>query len=135
MTCLHSVSLQISQEQIEAVLKLSGSERLRYFIKMIADREVVWGLYDIGWALASTDEGDSVFPLWPAMEYAKLCAVDEWHRYEPRSIALDDLRTNLLPMLERDVVLPCVFPTPASKGAIPSFDDLTRALDAELRRY
>ena len=36
MTCLHSVSLQISQEQIEAVLKLSGSERLRYFIKMIA---------------------------------------------------------------------------------------------------
>jgi hypothetical protein len=79
--------------------------------------------------------GTPVFPLWPAEEYARACATNEWSAYQPRSIELSRLTAELLPRLRDDGVLPCVFFTPTSQGVTPSVDDLLAALDAESAKY
>lgn len=127
--------MKVNPRQMEAVLALPGIGRFEHFIKVIADWQEVWGLYQQGWALAATDDGTTVFPLWPAKEYAQICAENEWKGYEPRSISLSDFTDVLLPKLKADGVLPGVFFTPSSKGLTPSIDELKAALDAELQNY
>lgn len=125
----------MNPKQMEAVLALPGVKRFEHFIKVIADWQEVWGLYHDGWALAAADDGTTVFPLWPAKEYAQVCAVNEWMGYESRSISLSDFTEVLLPKLKLDGVLPGVFFTPTSKGVTPSVDELKLALDEELQNY
>lgn len=127
--------MKVNPKQMEAVLALPGVKRFEHFIKVIADWQEVWGLYQDGWALAATDDGTPVFPLWPAKEYAQVCAVNEWKGYEPRSIGLSDFREVLLPKLKLDGVLPGVSFTPTSKGVTPSVDELKLALETELLNY
>lgn len=127
--------MKIGSKQMDAVLALPGAMRFQHFVKVVADQEEAWGLYDGGWALAATDDGTQVFPLWPAKEYAEICAGKEWTGYVPRSITLVDLVELLLPRLRADGVLPGVFYTPSSKGVTPSCDELRAALDAELEKY
>lgn len=127
--------MTLSQKQIEAVIRLSGPERYNHFIKQVADSEEVWGLYKDGWALAAMSDGTEVFPFWPAKEYAALCAQNEWAGYEPHMIDLENLIEELLPMIERDGVLPGVFYTPANKGVTPSISQLLEDLQRELQWY
>lgn len=127
--------MRVTPKQLEAVLALSGIKRFEHFIKVIADWQEVWGLYQGGWALAAADDETTVFPLWPAKEYAQVCAANEWAGYEPRSISLSDFTEVLLPKLKQDGVLPGVFFTPTSKGVTPSVDELKSALEAELQNY
>jgi len=112
--------MNVSPEQIETVLALPGVKRFEHFIKVIADWQEVWGLYQDGWARAAADAGTTVFPLWPAREYAQVCAANEWTGYEPRSISLSDFTEVLLPQLKLDGVSPGVFFTPTSKGGTAS---------------
>lgn len=127
--------MKVNPKQMEAVLSLPGGRRYEHFIKVVADQQEVWGLYRSGWALAATDDGATVFPLWPAKEYAQMCAVKEWAGYEPRLIGLSDFTGVLLPKFKIDGVLPGVFFTPSSKGLTPSVDELQAALDVELQNY
>ncbi len=122
-------------KQLAAVFALPPEKRFQHFTGMVADREQAWGLYQDGWALACTDDGTKVFPLWPAKEYAQACALDDWAAYEPREIPLGDLMESLLPKLKSDGVLPGILPTPAGKGATPPVDDVMAALEEELRKY
>jgi hypothetical protein len=127
--------MKISPKQMEAVLALPGAKRFEHFIKVVADWQEVWGLYQDGWALAAADDGATVFPLWPAKEYAQVCALNEWKGFEPRPISLGDFTEVLLPKLKLEGVLPGVFFTPTSKGVTPPVDELMAALQAELQNY
>lgn len=127
--------MKINQKQIEAVSALSGIDRYKHFVKVVADWQKAWGLYDNGWALAATDEGTPVFLFWPAEEYATLCAKEEWGSYKPRAIELEDLMNTLLPKLRKDGVLPGIFFTPSGRGVTPSVDELLGALKDELQNY
>lgn len=57
---------KINQKQIEAVLALPAAKRYDHFIKLVADWQELWGLYNDGWAMAATESGEPVFPMWPA---------------------------------------------------------------------
>ena len=127
--------MKINPKQIESVLALAGSKRYQHFVKVVTDWEEVWGLYQDGWALASTDDGQKVFPLWPAKEYAQLCAEKEWRGYEPESFSLEDFMGELLPNLKDDGVLPGIFYTPSDKGVTPTVDQLLADLNEELKNY
>ncbi len=124
-----------SKKKIEAIVALPGQKRYSHFIKTIADREEVWGLYLDGWALAVTGDGDEVFPMWPAKEFADICARNEWINYEATHFSLDELMDELLPNLKNDNVLPGVFYTPEEKGVTPSVDQLLSDLKEELEAY
>jgi hypothetical protein len=127
--------MKINQKQIESVIALPGPKRYEHFIKVVADWEEVWGLYQDGWALAATDDGQKVFPVWPAKEYAELCAAKEWSGYKPESFSLTDFMEELLPNLKSDGVLPGVFYTPSDKGVTPTVDQVLADLNKELENY
>jgi hypothetical protein len=127
--------MNISKKQIEAVISLSGDKRYTYFIKMISDWETVWGLYNEGWALSETDEGDVVFPLWPAKEYSDLCAIDEWSEYKSVSFTLESFIEELLPNLNIDSMLPCIFSTSKNDGVIIPIEQLLQDIEIELEKY
>ncbi|MFK0276096.1 DUF2750 domain-containing protein [Ensifer sp. NPDC090286] len=127
--------MKVSPRQMEAVLALPVVKRFEHFVKVIADWEEVWGLYQDGWALAEADDGTTVFPLWPAKEYARVCTLNEWSGFEPRAISLGDFTEVLLPKLKLEGVLPGVFFTPTSKGVTPPVDELMAALQEELQNY
>ncbi len=124
-----------SSQQIVSVLSLPARERYSHFVKHVADWEEAWGLYADGWALAGTERGEKVFPLWPAKEYAVLCATGDWSGYSPRSIPLEDLLEALLPRLRSDGALAGVFYTPDNKGVTVPPDQLLQDLRIEASRY
>ena len=128
--------LILSQKQIESILNLPGPQRYSHFIRRVVDSDEAWGLWtEGGWALSSTDEGETVFPLWPHREYAALCAVNEWEGYEPAAIPLDDLLTELLPKLGADHVRLSIFRSPDGQAVFPTIEQLTTDLRQELTRY
>src|SRR4051794_28979139 len=108
--------MKVNQAKIDAVLALPGPTRYSHFIKVAADQRKVWGLFLDGWALAETNDGMAVFPIWPAMEYAKSCAMGVWCEYKEREIDLDTLFNVLLPRLRKTGTLLGVFPTPTEHG-------------------
>lgn len=127
--------MKVNPKQLSAVIALPGDSRYEHFVKVIADWQEVWGLYQDGWALAAADDGTTIFPMWPAKEYAEVCAEKEWAGHEAKAFSLDDLLNELLPKLERDGMLPGVFFTPSSNGVTPSIDQLRRDLGRELQNY
>ncbi|MBD8657495.1 DUF2750 domain-containing protein [Oxalobacteraceae sp. CFBP 13730] len=127
-------AIKLGGQQLAAVVTLAGPERYEYFIRCAAEAREVWGLYQDGWALAKTDDGTLVFPMWPANEYATLCAEFEWDGYDAQAFSLEELIEELLPQLEEDSVLPGVFYTPGDKGITPTVAQLIGDLEDELRR-
>ncbi|MEH6437038.1 DUF2750 domain-containing protein [Massilia sp. DD77] len=128
-------AIKLGAQQLAAVVTLPGPDRYEYFVKRVADSQEVWGLYQDGWALAKTDDGTLVFPMWPASDYASLCAEYEWDGYDAQAFSIEELLEDLLPQLEQDRVLPGIFYTPGDKGITPTIAELRRDLAQELGRY
>ena len=125
-----------SDKEIQSVLLLDGPARFDHFIKQVIDFEEAWGLWNDGWALMANNEGTSVFPLWPAREYAELHRHGDWAEYQAKPIPLNDLLNDLLPGFGERGVLPGVFPTPTGKGLTPTSEELARKLRAnDLENY
>jgi hypothetical protein len=127
-------AIKLEAQQLADVVTLGAPQRYQHFVRQVADEGEVWGLYRDGWALAKTDDGTLVFAMWPASEFADLCAEFEWDGYEPQSFPLDDLMTDLLPQLEEDGVLPGIFYTPGDRGLTPTIYMLRMDLERALKR-
>src|SRR5438045_99820 len=117
--------MKMNQKKMESVLALPAPKRYAHFIKVAADQRKVWGLFSDGWALAETNDGKRAFALWPAQEYAALCARDDWSGYEAREIDLDTLLEVLIPKLKESGTLAGAFPTPDEQGITPEWEQLT----------
>jgi hypothetical protein len=63
--------VRVSAKQMEAVLALPGSRRFEHFVKVVADWQQAWGLYQDGWALAAADDG---VPVLSAVAGQGICA-------------------------------------------------------------
>ncbi len=126
---------KISQKQIEAILSLDGATRYSHFIKQVVGFDEVWGLYNEGWVLVSTDEGETLFPVWPAKEYAELCATNIWSEYHPHKLSLEVFMDDLIPALKEDQISICVFLTPQDKGITPRIEQILNDLNQELEWY
>jgi hypothetical protein len=125
----------MNEKKIQSVMSLPAPERYSHFIKVAADRRLVWGLWSDGWALHQTDDdGTIVFPIWPEKVYAELCATDEWSHFEASEIDLDDLFDELIPRLRDDGKLVTVFPVPGVGGVVPALGVLEEDLRNELSR-
>lgn len=127
--------LVVPAAELESVIKLGGAKRYEYFVKRVADWEQAWSLWDEGWAMMADNEGMALLPLWPASEFASICATDVWSAYKSVEISLDALLDELLPRLEQDKVRLAVFPLPESKGVIVSPDQLRISIETECENY
>ncbi|HSP81807.1 MAG TPA: DUF2750 domain-containing protein [Myxococcaceae bacterium] len=119
-----------SQERMQAVLRLPAERRYTYFLQRVVESGEVWGLDGEGWALALDDEGRDVLPLWPAPEFAAICANRLWSGFQPRSIPLPVLLDNVLPQLEEEGMPVGIFFTPTGQGHPVSARELIEALRA-----
>jgi len=126
--------MALDAEQVKEVVRLPAQERYAYFVERVAQTREVWGLYRNGWALATKDDGTLVLALWPEREFAQLCAEFEWEGYEAHAFGLDELLDELLPQLQTDGLVPGIFRTPGSKGAMPTPGLLRIDLRDELAR-
>jgi hypothetical protein len=126
--------MEISEKKRAAVLALPAPQRYSHFIKVVADQNCIWALYQDGWALMGAGDDMEVFPVWPAQEYAALCAIGDWDGYLPKAISLECFLQDLLPSLRKSGTLLGVFPTPLGKVITPSLDQVQRDLATELGR-
>ena len=119
-----------SQERLQAVLRLSSTRRYAYFLQRVVESGEVWGLDGEGWALALDDAGRDVLPLWPAPEFAALCATRLWSGFQPRAIRLQELLEHVLPQLEEEGMPVGIFFTPEGQGHPLSARELIDALNS-----
>ena len=124
----------INDRQLRSVMLLDPPKRYSYFVKKVADWETVGGLYFKGWALTETPQGRTVFPLWPAKEFARVVAREEWEDYHPESISLNEFIHDLLPKLDSDGILPGVFWVPKVGSVNTSVQQLISDLKTEIGR-
>jgi hypothetical protein len=110
------MDLESSPERIQAVLQLPATRRYAYFLRRVVEAGEVWGLDADGWALAVDAQGGDVLPLWPAAEFASLCAKRLWEGYTPKRLALDELLRTVLPQLDAEGLSLGVFFTPQGQG-------------------
>jgi hypothetical protein len=121
-------------KKIKNVLQLNAQARGDYFIRKIVDFEVVWGLFDKGWATAQV-AGVTAIPFWPEEGFADLCASAEWAGFLPKSIELSDFLSRWLPGLEGDGRICVLFPTHTERGFLIQPLDLLNLINKELQQY
>ncbi len=126
---------KITPKEIEAVSKLSSEKRYHHFIKKVADTQELWSLYDNGWALAGDDDGNQIFPLWPAAEYAEISAITRWKEFKPKKITLEEFFEDVLPDLKEEKILLGIFFNSEGQGIVISVDDFLPYLQEELDKY
>ncbi|XXF77857.1 DUF2750 domain-containing protein [Myxococcaceae bacterium GXIMD 01537] len=105
-----------SPERAQAMLQLPAARRYACFLQRVVESGEVWGLDAEGWALAMDEEGGDVLPLWPASEFAGLCAKRLWEGFVPKPLALDELVALVLPQLEAEGLSLGIFFTPEGQG-------------------
>ncbi|MCA8277777.1 DUF2750 domain-containing protein [Burkholderia sp. AU30280] len=124
--------MRIHPNKIENVLRFDAQSRCDYFIRKVADSEIVWGLFDTGWATATVN-GLTAIPFWPEEDFAALCTSHEWKSFHPKTISLGEFLSRWLPGMERDERVCVVFPGPEDKGRLLSPMDLLELIKQELQ--
>ena len=74
----------------------------------------VWGLAIQGadWAMVETDDGKSLFAVWPHRRYAEACRARHWAQREPTPIEVHEFIDGLIPKLITDGIDVAAFPCP-----------------------
>ena len=127
--------MSVSQKQVQAIIKLHAPKRYNHFIKKVVGWKELWGLYDDGWAMSESNNGEPIFPLWPEKEYAELCISGVWSNYKPKPIELNEVLDNVIPMLREKCILPGVFFTMGNGSVNCSLDEFESDLREELSKY
>lgn len=131
--------MKVSQKEIESVLKLEPFQRYKYFMKRVADWEVMYSIKkDDEWALAEVeDEGEvfKLFSLWNAEEFAELNAIGEWEGYDVAEISLDSFEEVIIPIIESSNYLINVFSVREETGFVVDLNEFLRDLQNELDRF
>ncbi|MEZ2586399.1 DUF2750 domain-containing protein [Kluyvera intermedia] len=128
--------MKLSAKEIEIMSTKNGKERYIYFIKRVVDNEAVWVLEDNGFALSGDDSGHDMLMLWPAREYASVCATEDWGNYKAKELTLDYVIEKPLSDLSMKGVklgvfmVPSIFDTPVINA-----DNLLLDLENEYHKY
>ncbi|MBK1694449.1 hypothetical protein CKO09_06805 [Chromatium weissei] len=100
-----------STDEITAIFELSTTQRYELFITEVAKKTQVWTLKgEDGFVSFCDDEGHSCFPFWPAPEFAKALANEDWADCQPEPLPLAVFMERWLPGMANDDRLVAVFP-------------------------
>lgn len=126
----------MNQKEIESVIALASEERYKYFIKKVADSEILYTLTDDnGNYVLSTIDEERLFPLWSAQEYAQLCKVNGWENYEIKKLDLDDLEDEIVDFIADHGCLINIFPVFDKTGFVVDLTEFSKDLSDELKNY
>ncbi len=122
------MSETLTTTQIEAINTMPAEQRYEYFISWATDKNPVWGLSsDDGWVILS-DEGDEIFPVWPAAELASQWRKGEFSDCEPQAIEQQDWQEKWLPGMANDGLLAAICPDVEGDAIIVSAEELLENL-------
>jgi hypothetical protein len=124
---------ELTDSERRQILALPARERYGLFLQLAVDWEEVWGLHgDDGWVLSSAGDGRDLLPLWPHPSFAAACARGGWAGTAAAAVPLEELLSDLLPILEEDGIAVAVFPNPDGEGVLVTPEELRHDLQAEL---
>jgi hypothetical protein len=128
--------MKVTEKEIESVSKLEPFRRYQYCLKRIADHTIIYSLKmdDGNWAISMV-ENNNLFPIWPAAEYAKNCAINEWERFSVIAMPFDVFQTDLMVNIAIEKFLLNVFPVGATTGFVVDLEEFIRDLRVELEKY
>ncbi len=123
-------------KEIEAVLQQKAPLRYQYFMKRVADFEVMYSLQDEDgdWVMADLD-GSGLFCVWPFPEFATACAIEGWEGSKVIPIDLAMYQEQIVPMIQEEGLLLNVFSSPTATGFIVNAAEFARDLNTELAHY
>jgi hypothetical protein len=119
----------------ENILNMDADERYLYFIRKITDFELIWGLYNEGWAMAGNQLNQEVIVFWPERGFAEICQTGAWKNYKPKEITLADFISKWLPGMEKDNKKAGVFYTPKGQGVVLEPGKILQDINEELKQY
>jgi len=128
--------IKITEKEKEAVSSLPPFERYKYFIKRVADTELMYSLKSLegNWAISEV-ETSKLFPLWSAKEFAEQCLVSGWAGFEVEEIDMDVFEDELLDFIHSQGYLLNVFPVGASTGFVVDINEFAKDLSEEMKNY
>ena len=107
------------------------------FIQQVVESSMVWGLYcPDGWANADSCEFEDVvvYPFWSSADLAKICSVEEWKIYQPKSLELAEFLENWCVGMHKEYILPGVNWDEQMDGKELESLDLALQIVQELKR-
>lgn len=123
-------------KEIETVSNLKPFDRYKYFIKKIADFEVLYTIKSLegNFAISETDNY-LMFPVWSHQKFAKLNLNKEWLNFKIIEISLEELSEKIYPFILENNYLINVFPMNNKTGFVVSLEEFERDLSEELKNY
>lgn len=113
-----SMTYRLSEKEIQAVSRKPPEVRYEYFVKRVADQEVLWALKDQQGLVMLEDGGNQrSLLLWPFEEFVLTCKNAIWENCVAEKIALNHVMNDLLPALSQDGVMVAVFFVPPENTA------------------
>lgn len=124
------------KKEVEAVSSLQPFERYKYFIKKIADSELVYTLVDANNRyITSMVDNKELFPMWSSKEFANLCKTSGWESFHIKELNFDDLENEIFDLIDNSNYLINVFPVYDRTGFVVDLDEFANDLKEELRNY
>lgn len=123
-------------KEIEKVSSLSPYERYKYFLKKVADSEQLYTLIDVNNEyITSIVEGEKLFPLWSAKEFASLCRVNGWESLIIKALDFYDLENEIFEIIVNSNYLLNIFPVYDRTGFVVNLNEFVKDLKEEIENY
>lgn len=128
--------MKISQNEIESVSQLNAFDKYNYFIKKVADFELMYSLVDTDGNIATLEIDDNILlPFWSSSEYALLNAIKEWDNYEVKEISIEYFENEIIDVIESKNYLLSIFPIKEKVGFIVNLNEFAKDLSNEMDKY
>ena len=123
-------------KEIEKVSSLEPLERYKYFIKKVADNELIYTLIDSSRKyVTSIVDGKELLPMWSSIDFVNLCKVNGWELFEIKKIDFDDLENEVFDIIGNYNYLINVFPVNDRTGFVVDIEEFANDLKEELENY
>lgn len=128
--------VRVTEKEIEAVSSLAALERYKYFIKRVADTEMMYSLKSVdgNWAISEVDNS-RLFPLWSAGEFADKCKLSGWSGFMSVEINMEYFEEELLEFIHLNGMLLNIFPVGENTGYVVDILEFAKDLNEEMEKY
>lgn len=128
--------MKVTEKEVAAVSLLTPFNRYQYFIKRVADSERLYTLIDADrqWAISEL-EGNDLFPVWSAREFAEQNAIEQWSGFSVKEVTIEQFEDDVIDEIEENGYLINVFPVKEKSGFIVKLIEFARDLNEEMRKY
>jgi hypothetical protein len=128
--------MKLNSTEVEKVSLLDPIKRYHYFLKRVADNELMYTLIDKeGNYAISRIEDQYMLPLWSSIEFVELCLINGWGKYVIKEISLNDFEEEITDYISDKNYLINVFPVYEKTGFILDLEEFSRDLSEELENY